>query len=519
MALTVSQILERSNALYSIQAPVCSLWQTMAEHFYPERADFTRRHNVGEEFGNRLMDSYPVIARRDLADSFQSMLRDGDDWFTVDVDMRGSAKPDWDSRSWLEDATMSLRRLLASRLSGTMRALKEGDHDFATFGQCVISVEAQEDRRGLRLRCWHLRDMAWADGLNGEVEQVHRKWKPHAHHIPTIFKNIHTSMKEVADKTPMKEVNIRHVVMPSHLYGDSRFERFPYVSLYVDVDNLHLMEATGLKHQFYVLPRAQTIAGSPYAYSPATCAALPSSRTLQAMTFTLLEAGERVARPPMVATAGVIRGDVNLDPDGVTYVDKDYDERNGGSLRPLYGDKGGLSYGLNMRDGIVGMVASAFRLDKLKLPDAGQMTAYEVSERMKQFRRENLPLFAPLETEYNGQVIDACFSVALQHGMLGAPMDIPRGLQGADVKFEFASPLKDLEGERRVVEFQRVNEMLRMGAEIDQTLIADVDVRTAFRETVEAIDAPTSWLRDLKEVQQRAEMMQAQAAQQEAQAA
>jgi hypothetical protein len=50
----------------------------------------------------------------------------------------------------------------------------------------------------------------------------------------------------------------------------------------------------------YVIPRWQTVSGSQYAYSPATVAALPDARLIQAMTLTFFEAGEKATNPPMV---------------------------------------------------------------------------------------------------------------------------------------------------------------------------------------------------------------------------
>jgi hypothetical protein len=57
-----------------------------------------------------------------------------------------------------------------------------------------------------------------------------------------------------------------------------------------DCELIHAMPVwTG----FYRIPRWQTVSGSQYSYSPATVAALPDARLIQAMTFTLLEAGEK----------------------------------------------------------------------------------------------------------------------------------------------------------------------------------------------------------------------------------
>ena len=83
-------------------------------------------------------------------------------------------------------------------------------------------------------------------------------------------------------------------------------------------------------------------------------------------------------------------------------------------------------------------------LFRSNMPDIGrEMTAYEVSERMKQFRRENLPLFAPIEHEYSGRMCELAFETALKNGFLGSPQDIPKSLLGQDIRFKFESPLSE----------------------------------------------------------------------------
>ena len=48
-------------------------------------------------------------------------------------------------------------------------------------------------------------------------------------------------------------------------------------------------------------------------------AALPDARLLQAMTYTLLEAGEKTTNPPMVVTKGAVRSDVSIFAGGLTW--------------------------------------------------------------------------------------------------------------------------------------------------------------------------------------------------------
>ena len=244
---------------------------------------------------------------------------------------------------------------------------------------------------------------------------------------------------------------------------------------------------------------------------------LLSARSLQSMTHTLLEAGERHARPPIIATENVIRGDANLYPDGITFVSEDYDERLGASLRPLVQDSKGFPFGQQMQGDIVEVLKSAFYVNKINMPDVGrEMTAYEVSERMKQFRRENLPLFSPIEHEYSGRMCELAFEVAMRNGFLGAPDDVPDSLKGKDVIFRFESPLTEADEEKKVNQFQLVSQLLATAAEGDPAVVNNVDIGIALRDAVEGSGAPEKWLRDLKDVQKLDEI---QAKQQAAQAA
>ena len=59
--------------LLSDKGSLNSLHQEIAENFYPERADFTQQRWLGQDFAANLMSSYPVIARRDLAEQLSTM--------------------------------------------------------------------------------------------------------------------------------------------------------------------------------------------------------------------------------------------------------------------------------------------------------------------------------------------------------------------------------------------------------------------------------------------------------------
>lgn len=489
------------NSMFNSQKTVKSLWQSLADNFYPERADFVHERSLGQEMADGIMDSVPVLSRRDLGNSFHAMLRDGN-WFELTTGP--DAQIDRDGRLWLEWATQQQRRYMKDRAAGFDRAVKTGDHDFATFGNAALSVEPNSTATGVVYRCWHLRNMAWEEDSAGNVCTVARKWDAKLKILVDIFgyDKLPQKYQNKFDKNPYDTVTLYHLIIPSDLSNDEEMMRYKYVSYFVMPEEKTMLERKGINYQYYVIPRFQTLAGSPYAYSPATICALPDARTLQSMTYTLLEAASRYSRPPMVATMKAITGVVDLRPDGVTWVDNDYDQRTGKALEAIAQNKGGYPIGAAERGRVYETLERAFYLNTLVLPlGEKEMTAYEVQERMKQYRRTNLPLFAPMENDYNGQLCEATFDLLMMMGQLGATQDIPQSLQGAEVEFKYKSPLTTDEEEEKLNRFSQIRAELRESADLDRGVIDVIDFDTAIRDAVRGIGTPATWFRSNEDIQ------------------
>lgn len=520
-SLNLAELVEFGNKQFESQRPLLNLWQSIGDNFMPERADFLRVNDWGDDFIDGLVDSYPILACRDLYSSYNAMLRDGV-WFDIGV-ADEATELGKDARIWLEDASKLLLKAMNERSSGFERATGQGDKDFAAFGQCVISVELNKKRTGLLYRNWHLRDCAWWDDETGQVGGVVRKWPATARELKDTFGDkCHHEVSKIAMKDPFKIVNCYHIVMPSEMLGDEEFLQFKNVSIWIDKDNKHIIEKVGINHNHYVVPRFVTLANQPYAISPATIAALPNARVLQAMTFTMLEAGERHTRPPLIAAESRVRRDIDLTGDGITYVDIEAGERLEDSIRPLYNDKSGFNIGENMRGDIVGIISSCFYLNKLSLPETSrEMTAYEVQERMKQYRRENLPLFTPMEKDYNGQLCEISFALSLNAGFFGSPHDAPPELRGQLVEFKFRSPLTRAAEEIKATQFAQVSQLVEQGMQHDETIGDNVDWDEMFRDSMSGLNTPERWQIGAEEVMnnrqaEAIQMMQMQQQQMEA---
>ena len=62
-------LIARGDHLFSTKAALDSRNQELADHFYPERADFTVTRDIGEDWADHLMTGYPSMVRRDLGNS------------------------------------------------------------------------------------------------------------------------------------------------------------------------------------------------------------------------------------------------------------------------------------------------------------------------------------------------------------------------------------------------------------------------------------------------------------------
>ena len=256
----------------------------------------------------------------------------------------------------------------------------------------------------------------------------------------------------------------------------------------------------------YRIPRWQTVSGSQYAFSPATITALPEARLIQSMAYTLLEAGEKATNPPMVATQEVVRSDVSIYAGGITWVDQEYDERLGSALRPITQDLRGLPFGLEMIADSREMVAQAFFLNKLTLPErAPEMTAYEVGQRIQEYIRGALPIFEPMEDEYNGSVCDVTFETLMRVGVFGSPHDIPKNLQGAGIEFEYRSPLHDAIEEQKGQKFLETKALLAEAIDMDRGAVYVLDTRTALRDAMDGIGVPAEWMNSEDDVEEMVE--------------
>jgi hypothetical protein len=497
--MNAKQLNDLAQNVFGKRTSLLSLWQEIAENFYPERADFTYKRSLGTDFAAGAMTSYPFLCRRDLGDQIGTMLRPtAKEWFHMLP--KDPGRDNNESKRWLEYAANVMRRAMYDRASQFTIASKQADHDFACFGQSATSVRLSRNADHLLYRCWHLRDVAWTENEDGAIGFVARRWKPTAQTMYRIWGDkVNRSVKDALEKDPFKEVECLHMVVEADMYDENG--RHGWWSIYWDTENSELLEAVNVPMNEYNIARWQTVSGSQYAFSPATVVALPEARLLQNMTYTLLEAGEKVTNPPMIAVQDVVRSDAAIFAGGMTWVDRDYDERMGAALRTMPIDGKGLPFGAEQARDSRGMLMQCFYLNKLSLPQRGpEMTAYEIGQRVQEYIRGALPIFEPMEAERNGAECELTFEVLRRHGAFGSPEDMPKVLHGADVEFGFESPLHDAIDAVKGNKFSEMKALIAEAAALDKNAINMPDTVTALRDALDGIGVPAKWIRGEREI-------------------
>lgn len=500
-------LIDLGNRLFTKKGPLDSLRQEISETFYPERATFTRDEYLGRDYTRNTMDSYPILVRRELGDSVSATLRPRDQkWFAATtLDKERDAIPE--NAQFLEYITNVMRANMYDARAKFVRATKEGDHDFVTFGECVISSEEAPSRDHLYYRGFHLRDCAWLENEIGDVDHLHRKDAMSARNMIRRFgeAKVSQSVKDAAKKEPGKEIPMRVVMMPADEYdytgqgAKKGGKRLPYVIVYIDADNGKILDERPAVDFLYTVPRWKTISGSQYAFSPATVIGLPDGRMAQDMARILLESGEKAIDPPTIAKEEFVR-EANIAAGAITWIDSQFDGRVNEAFAPLQLNPD-MRTGFAMRSELRDMLAKAFFIDKLRLPEAtDQMTATEIRARLEEHVRNLLPLFEPMEHEYNNRILDKTFALLRNMGKINFEM-MPASLSNTDLAWGFRNPMQEASERILASQYQEAMGLVVSGREAGLVSASPVNFDVALRDGVRGIGVPAKWQRTEEEIE------------------
>ncbi len=497
------ELIRVGDGLFSKKSQLHSLWQTIAEEVYQARADFTRERSDGTEFMDEQFESVPAQNRRDLSSALGALSRPKSQmWFEYKArDEKRNTDP---AKAWFSQARDKQRTLLYTYRAGFQRAMKMGDNDFVTFGNAVHSM-VEDDNRG-RTVCYgthHLRDCAWFEDKNRLVIGMFRKFKVSFANWERVFGRgykVPAVYETLARENPHQEITCWHISVPVGYYDfygkRPRNPQHKYASIYLDPQQQVIIKESANYEFPYLVRRWELIEGSQYAHSPAAMYGLIDARLLQAESRVILEAGERIIDPPLIARAQGVLGQINNYPGATNWIDSQYDERNGPALAALR-TEANIPLSLEMKQDTRQILAAAWYLNKLNLPNEKDMTAFEVNERISEYIRSIGPVIEPFQDD-NSTLLDASFTMNMRLGNFGPPQMIPPEILGQDIVFEFDGPMQQaykrikLGNAREVVQF--ATSLIAMNPQSPPEALDNINLDQITRDAMGYMSSEPGWV-------------------------
>lgn len=504
------ELIKRGDKKFSARATLDQFWQEVALNFVPWQACFTQDLMWGEDFAAHLMESTPVLLARDLSGQIGSMLRPvGKQWFNVRTPFE-KLNNDRRIREVLDWRSQQMMRIMYDRVTGFTRATKQTDEFFAVFGNAVLHCDLSIMQDSLRYGAHHIKDCVWSLGPEGLPNKIQRKERISLRNMRARYgeKAIQGTLKQLIEKDDDHEVTIRHDVIPADEYDfykkGLKRKAGQFASVWTcEHEGGHILREATQPTFRYIIPRWTHQRNSPYALSLASVIGLPDARLIQAQARAMQEAAEKSINPPLVGYGDTVRGDVRLDAGGLTWIDRQAFEMTG-SRDPIHVLETGKNFrlGVDMMMRTEQMLAKAFYLDVLRLPDTrATKSVPEIQFRIDEYVRAALPLFAPIEAEYNGAVCHETYQmIKLAGGFQGGPELPPDVEEALEMQFQWDNPLQEMLERQKA---QRVSELgtlaqatAALEAASGQSLaLQQVDAAKMFREAAIGIGT-ASWLKD-----------------------
>lgn len=520
--------LKSADQAFKDKQPHDLLFQKQAEIFYPERADFTRSYAAGDERYEGIITTEPMLMRRDLAQNFGALIRPrGRPWFEV-VAKPDEMMDDDDAKRWCERASHTMRNIVYSPKANFSKAMAESDHDYVTFGNAVIAHPYNTDQTGILFRCLHLKDVAWLKNSENVVDTLYRRINLPLRQFVQMFGLDRLPpewKKEWKDDHHELKKCVYQCTMPLDPTGydpkERRLKGAQFMSVYAAKDVKDAGIGTGEFLTFpFTVRRWMDVSDEPYARSPCTSVALADGRMLNVAEEAMLTGIEMKVRPPRVVRKGLLESDLSLAADTITFVNAEYDYRMGDPVVPI--ESGDPRYGMEFLERQTERMGREFFINLLNRLPEKEMTAYEAAEWVEQYVTQAAPLFEPMEAE-NALLMDSVFQRAMAKGAFGDVLPdgsidgLPEVLQGADIEFEFETPLSDAMRKLKAQQFDqmmvRVTALLSSGHPGAMDAVDNVDFDPAFRDALDGM-APAKWQKRKEDVdairQQRAEAAEAQ---------
>ncbi len=428
------------------------LFERLALMFLPNRVGFQSTYEDGEDLQDHLNSSAPVLARRSLASAVSVMLRPpGRAWFDGKVKFE-ALNDDPQVRMWLEQVSRIMYAYMYDPRSKMESNLAMADDDLVTFGNACVRVGWDSEKLHLKYRVRPMSKCYYVVNAVGDVIGIvtFETWTVRQLRDRFGDTKLSKDMKKDLSKNKPdldREYEIVHVCIP---VADAKamgmpFKQ-PYSSLWMSTKCKHTLESKGYDWFPYLTPRWDLSTGETYGRSPAMVA-LGDAQLLQAMTETMIDAGEKVLNPAMWGFGDFINGQFDISAGAFNPIDPSGMMGNYPPVNTI--QTGTLPKEIfEFMNVVEERIGAAFYRDILELPSArdADLTATEINARLDQYMRQAPPVFSRIEASYNAPHVMLVYRILSKNGVLPPkPEKVQQFEEFAGeeaIEFDYESPIK-----------------------------------------------------------------------------
>lgn len=305
---------------------------------------------------------------------------------------------------WLQDGIRKVHIHLDE--SNFNSEIGEGYNSLGGFGTTAIFHEEIVTSEGIKFNfnTWHLSEIAIAENSVGMVDTIYRKFKMTLKQLYEKFGEvIGPELKEKMLMAPLEEYHLYHAIYPrpveevklNELGLSANPKTRPFASCYVLKKTGQLLKEDGYYEFPVYVPRWSTMPAEVYGYGPGHTA-IADVRSLNKIWEQGLKALAKSVNPTIMTSKSNIFSGAMV-PGGVLTV------RDINQIKEFVTQSrmDMLQFSI---EHLVGSIKSAFYIDKLLLPprtETGEMTAYEVAQRLEQLQQ----ILGPVVSRFNDELL------------------------------------------------------------------------------------------------------------------
>jgi hypothetical protein len=508
------------NQLESERASFISHWRDISDHILPRRARFNLSDaNRGEKKNQKIIDSTATLAARTLRSGMMAGITSpARPWFrltTPDPDLAefGSVK------RWLDQVQQIMTTsYLKSNLYNILPIMYG---DLGVFGTAPISIEEDFTGEVIHSKSFPIGSYSIAKSPNGRINTFMREFRMTVAQLVEQFgkrdtksgkylwDNFSTHVRNLYDQGQYQAwIDVTHIIMPNKDYNPnnpfSKFKKF--LSYYYEsgtnsgLDSVYddrMLEAGGYDYFPVLCPRWETTGEDVYGTSCPGMDALGDIKQLQHGERRVMEAVDKMVRPPMTGPTSLKNSTASILPGDITYVDTVSGQQG---FRPSHEINFRIQEMEMKQDQIRNRIQRAFYEDlflMLANSDRRQITAREIEERHEEKLLALGPVLEQLNQDLLDPMTDIVFDIHMRQGLLPPP---PDEIQGMDLKVEYISVMAQAQKLLGISSIERFTGFVSQVAAADPGILDKINSDQIIDVYADTISLPPSIVRTDDEV-------------------